>query len=249
MKKIYAYAIPCTFTAANLFCGFVAMQFTITRDYVWAAWYIFFAMIFDIMDGRIARMTSGTSMFGAEFDSLADVVSFGVAPALLVYYRFMESSGITGIVVAYLFILCGALRLARFNIMPHTPYFMGLPIPGGAAFAASLVLFGTIYDVDGHINLITFSMFMTALLMVSTIPYPALKKTSKTKPPIFRRVLTQIGFWLIIIAAYIISIEKAIFFAIVSYMASGIFYYIYRKIAHVEDTGNESGENGKKEIK
>jgi len=248
MKKIYAYAIPCTFTAANLFCGFVSIQFIITKDYVWAAWYIFFGMIFDIMDGRIARMTSGTSMFGAEFDSLADMVTFGVAPALLVYYRFMEASGIAGIVVAFIFILCGALRLARFNIMPHRPYFTGLPIPGGAAFGASLVLFGVIHDIDGYVNTITFMMFMTALLMVSTIPYPALKKGSKSKPPIFRRVLTQIGFWLIIAAAYVVSIEKAIFFAIVSYMASGIFYYAYRKIAKVSDV-EENGENEKKETK
>ena len=80
MKKIYACAIPCLFTAANLFCGFAAIQFIISKDYVWAAWYIFFSMIFDIMDGRIARMTAGTSTFGAEFDSLADLVSFGVAP-------------------------------------------------------------------------------------------------------------------------------------------------------------------------
>lgn len=230
MKKIYAYAIPCTFTAANLFCGFVAIQFIISKDYLYAAWYIFFAMIFDIMDGRIARMTSGTSLFGAEFDSLADLVSFGVAPSLLVYYRYMDSAGMIGIVVSFLFTLCGALRLARFNIMPHTPYFLGLPIPGGAAFAASLVLFGSMYNLENHIGLITFAMFAVSLLMVSTIPYPALKKVSNTKPRIFRRVLTQIGFWLIIFAAYVISIEKAIFFAVVSYLISGIFYAAYRML-------------------
>ena len=228
MKKIYAYAIPCTFTAANLFCGFVAIQFVISKDYIWAAWYIFFAMIFDIMDGRIARMTSGTSTFGAEFDSLADLVSFGVAPSLLVYYRYMDSAGIVGIIVSFMFTLCGALRLARFNIMPHTPYFLGLPIPGGAAFAASLVLFGSLYNLENHIQAITVSMFVVSILMVSTIPYPALKKTNKAKPRIFKRVLTQTGFWLIIFAAYIISIEKAIFFAVISYLISGIFYSAYR---------------------
>jgi len=187
-------------------------------------------MIFDIMDGRIARMTSGTSTFGAEFDSLADLVSFGVAPALLVYYRYMDSAGVTGIAVAFLFVLCGALRLARFNIMPHTPYFLGLPIPGGAAFAASLVLFGTIYNIDHYTNAITASMFLVAALMVSTIPYPALKKANKNKPRLFRRVLTQIGFWLIILAAYIITIEKAIFFAVVSYLISGLCFAVYKTL-------------------
>lgn len=230
MKKIYACAIPCLFTAANLFCGFAAIQFIISKDYVWAAWYIFFSMIFDIMDGRIARMTSGTSTFGAEFDSLADLVSFGVAPALLVYYRYMDSAGVVGIAVAFAFVLCGALRLARFNIMPHTPYFLGLPIPGAAAFAASLVLFGTIYNLDGYTNAITAGMFFVAGLMVSTIPYPALKKANKDRPKLFRRVLTQIGFWLIILAAYIITIEKAIFFAVISYLISGLFYAVFKTL-------------------
>ncbi len=230
MKKIYACAIPCIFTAANLFCGFAAIQFVISKDYIWAAWYIFFSMIFDIMDGRIARMTSGTSTFGAEFDSLADMVSFGVAPALLVYYRYMDTAGVTGITVAFIFVLCGALRLARFNIMPHTPYFLGLPIPGGAAFAASLVLFGTIYDLDRYTSAITAAMLLTAALMVSTVPYPALKKASKNKPRLFKRVLTQIGFWLIILAAYIITIEKAIFFAVISYLVSGLFYAVFKTL-------------------
>lgn len=234
MKKIYACAIPCVFTAANLFCGFAAIQFIISKDYLWAAWYIFFSMIFDIMDGRIARMTSGTSTFGAEFDSLADLVSFGVAPALLVYYRYMDSYGVVGIAVAFAFVLCGALRLARFNIMPHTPHFLGLPIPGGAAFAAALVLFGSIYNIDRFTGAITAAMFLVAALMVSTIPYPALKKSNKNKPKLFRRVLTQIGFWLIILAAYIITIEKAIFFAVISYIVSGLFYAVFKAL---EDKG------------
>ncbi|MEZ7892836.1 MAG: CDP-diacylglycerol--serine O-phosphatidyltransferase [Candidatus Wallbacteria bacterium] len=239
MKKVYAYAIPCTFTAANLFCGFAAIQFIIKKDFTWAAWYIFFSMVFDIMDGRIARMTSGTSMFGAEFDSLADLVSFGVAPSMLVYYNYMESTGVIGIFVSFLFILCGALRLARFNIMPHKPYFQGLPIPGGAAFAASLVLLGTIYNLERYTNIITFGMFVTSLLMISLIPYPALKQAKKNKLPLFKRVLIQIGFWLLIVTIYIISIPKAIFFATLSYLISGIIFMIYRFVTHAQDIDEE----------
>lgn len=228
MKKIYACLIPCIFTAANLFCGFVAVQFVISKDFIWAAWYILFAMIFDIMDGRIARITSGTSLFGAEFDSLADLISFGIAPALLIYYRYIEAHGILGIIVSFLFLLCGAIRLARFNVMPPTPYFLGLPIPAGAAFVASIVLAGTTYNFDAHIKTITLLTFLVSILMISKIPYPALKKINKNKPTLFKRVLTQIGFWLIIIFAYIISIERAIFLAVISYLFSGMFYYIFK---------------------
>jgi len=148
----------------------------------------------------------------------------------LVYYRYMDSAGIAGIAVSFVFVLCGALRLARFNIMPHTPYFLGLPIPGGAAFAASLVLFGSIYSIEMYTNAITAGMFMVAALMVSTVPYPALKKASKNKPRLFRRVLTQIGFWLIILVAYVITIEKAIFFAVISYLVSGLFFAVYKTL-------------------
>src|SRR6186713_1946863 len=137
-----AAILPSLFTIGNLFLGFWAMVRTIHGQYAEAAPLIFWAILLDVLDGRIARMTGTTSEFGAELDSLADVVSFGVAPALLAYSWGFSTLPRVGWLVAFLFVVCGALRLARFNVQKSSVdgrYFVGLPIPAAAAPVAALV--------------------------------------------------------------------------------------------------------------
>src|SRR5688572_16578044 len=138
-----AAILPSLFTTGNLFLGFWAMIRALHGQYEQAAPLIFGAIVLDLLDGRIARMTGTTSEFGGELDSLADVISFGVAPAVLVFrWAFDVPLQRPGWVIAFLFVTCGALRLARFNVQRNvidTRYFIGLPIPAGAAQIAAVV--------------------------------------------------------------------------------------------------------------
>ena len=136
--------LPSLFTTGNLFLGFWAIVKTLDGDFAQAAPLIGGAVVLDMLDGRIARLTGTQSAFGAELDSLADTVSFGVAPALLAYGWALHSVPRAGWPAAFLFLVCGVLRLARFNVQKHvvdSRFFVGLPIPAAAAQLAAVVLF------------------------------------------------------------------------------------------------------------
>ncbi|MDD3000887.1 MAG: CDP-diacylglycerol--serine O-phosphatidyltransferase [Candidatus Riflebacteria bacterium] len=184
--KINLSIIPNTCTSMNLICGYLAIVMTSRGEFLIAGWLILIANIFDILDGRLARMASVESKFGAELDSLCDLVSFGVAPAFLVYTRYLEADRLFSLIVTCIFVLCGALRLARFNVTPHSKQgvFEGLPIPGGAGILATLTIFelqfGQFRAFTVPANAIPFIVLITSLLMVSKIEYPAIKKTPKT---------------------------------------------------------------------
>ncbi|NPA50380.1 MAG: CDP-diacylglycerol--serine O-phosphatidyltransferase [Epsilonproteobacteria bacterium] len=181
MQKIkFAYILPNLFTAASIFTGVVSIVKASQGKFESAAWLIFLSLIFDGLDGRVARLTHTTSKFGVEFDSLADIVAFGVAPAFLVYFYCGYSYGKFGILVAALFIILGAIRLARFNITTsqNDPnFFIGLPIPSAAIYIATLTLFFLEYDLEYKIILPILSL-VVAILMVSNIRYPSFKKIS-----------------------------------------------------------------------
>ncbi len=148
-----------------------------------AAWLILLALVFDGMDGRVARMTKTTSKFGLEFDSLADVVSFGVAPAMLLYEYCGMEYGRFGMVVSGLYVVFGAIRLARFNVMTsetEPSVFIGVPIPTAAVFVSILVLLYEKYTIDSYILLMIATLFV-AVLMVSNIRYPSFKKVDLQK--------------------------------------------------------------------
>src|SRR3989441_13315825 len=137
------FLLPSLLTTGNLFCGFFAMLLTVEARYTEATLAIFVAMIMDMLDGRVARLMKATSQFGVEYDSLADVVSFGVAPAFLLYSFALRDLGRPAWFAAFLFVICGALRLARFNVITGSTDkrdFIGLPIPAGAAGACSVVI-------------------------------------------------------------------------------------------------------------
>lgn len=175
------YIIPNLLTTGNLFSGYYAIVSVFNADYLRAAIAILVAMAFDVLDGKSARLTKSTSRFGVEYDSLADAISFGVAPSLLIYSWALSSYGRIGWVAAFLFLACGTLRLARFNIQVgsiESKHFVGLPIPAAAGVIASLVV------LDHHILrmgtqikplLILGLIYALAFLMVSTFRYRSFK--------------------------------------------------------------------------
>jgi CDP-diacylglycerol--serine O-phosphatidyltransferase len=180
-----AYFIPNTFTALNMACGFIAILFAFHGEFYKACMFIVLGAIFDSVDGRIARLTNTQSTFGEQFDSLSDLVSFGVSPAIVYYFRFLTDSGRTGMVTCFLFMLCGALRLARFNAnidKNKTDYFQGLPIPGGATAVISLIFLSFTFPeiVSNKILTIVYLLFY-AVLMVSSIPFPSFKNSEWVK--------------------------------------------------------------------
>ena len=208
------YFLPNLMTAGNLFCGFVAIirciqaKFTETSDgvagefletvaktpqqlYEQAIWFILAAVVFDMLDGRMARMTRKESLFGKEFDSLADVVSFGLAPALLVFFVLLSPTEgfplvrTIGGLVGFFYLLCAAVRLARYNVittplLPHSVEFpkddfLGLPVPAAAGMVSSIVLVLNRFDLPAIALFLPVLLILIAILMVSNIRYPSLK--------------------------------------------------------------------------
>ncbi len=162
--------IPSIFTLTNLLLGVVSLVFTMDGEFVIAASMILLAMILDGMDGRLARRLDAASPFGKELDSLADLVSFGVAPAILVYAYKMKSLEVVGLIVCISFALCGAVRLARFNILNISTYFIGVPITAAGSLVALLVLVGNRTPVPLMVYPVIMSLL--AVLMVSNIKIP-----------------------------------------------------------------------------
>jgi CDP-diacylglycerol--serine O-phosphatidyltransferase len=175
------YILPNLITSAGLFCGIYSLVQTMQGAYVNAALAIFAAQIFDMLDGRVARLTNSTSRFGTEYDSLCDLVSFGVAPGLLIYKWALVPWGVWGWSAVGLYVICSAIRLARFNLLVgrvDPGFFLGLPVPGSAAMLASVVLMYRYVGKSGlppkHVALLLLT-YALALLMVSTVRYPSFK--------------------------------------------------------------------------
>jgi len=176
----FVYILPNLFTAASIFVAVLSMVSSLEGDFVKAAWFIMLSLIFDGLDGRVARLTNTCSKFGVEFDSLADIVAFGVAPALLIYMFVGHEFGRFGVVVSAMFIILGAIRLARFNIMTtniEPSVFIGVPIPTAAVFVSLLVLLFDKYNLASTFGIfILFASVLVSILMVSNIRYPSFKK-------------------------------------------------------------------------
>ncbi len=173
------YLLPNLFTLAALFAGFYAVVSAMRDHFSTAAIAIFIAMILDGLDGRVARMTRSQSAFGAQFDSLSDMVSFGVAPALVLYTWCLSGVGKPGWLAAFIYAVCTALRLARFNIQEvhDKRYFQGLATPAAAGLVASLVWVGDKYGIDPHTIAIPMSILaiFLGMLKVSSVRYRSFK--------------------------------------------------------------------------
>jgi CDP-diacylglycerol--serine O-phosphatidyltransferase len=176
------FLLPSLLTTGNLFCGFLALLLTVQARYTEAAIAIFVAMVMDLLDGRVARLMKATSQFGVEYDSLADVVSFGVAPAFLMYSFALGRLGRPAWFAAFLFAICGALRLARFNVFTGVAdkrYFTGLSIPAGAGVICASIIF--VHSLGGEpsraiLAAMAVGTYLVALLMVSTFKYWSFKE-------------------------------------------------------------------------
>jgi CDP-diacylglycerol--serine O-phosphatidyltransferase len=188
------FVLPSSITMASVFCGFSSVVMSINaagatpeRFFLWAAGLLVLAGVFDGLDGRVARATNTATEFGVQLDSLADVVSFGMAPAILAYRYGFFQMGIhdshiraAGWAACFVFTACGALRLARFNVQVGSVdprYFVGLPIPAGAAVVASIIIWRPTPPASAlHAYLFAAVLFLVGLLMVSTIRFPSFKK-------------------------------------------------------------------------
>jgi CDP-diacylglycerol--serine O-phosphatidyltransferase len=215
------FLLPSLLTTGNLFCGFFAMLLTVDGRYTEASAAIFVAMIMDMLDGRVARLMKATSQFGVEYDSLADAISFGVAPAFLLYSFALRGLGRPAWFAAFLFVICGALRLARFNVITGTSdkrFFVGLPIPAGAAVAGALVILLQGEELTRWMRVgVAALTYVVALLMVSTFRYWSFKEVDWARRSPVQTLL------IVVLAVMIVATKPEVFLFLVfaGYAVSG----------------------------
>ncbi|MFP3867251.1 MAG: CDP-diacylglycerol--serine O-phosphatidyltransferase [Desulfobacteraceae bacterium] len=197
------YILPNLLTTTSLFSGFYSIIAAINGRFEAAALAILVSLILDGLDGRVARITHSSSNFGVQYDSLADLVAFGVAPGLLVYLWALQPYGRFGWVAAFLFVVCGALRLARFNVQIGSidpRYFNGLPIPAAATLVATTILF--YYHIgewapSRHIPILIM-IYVLSFLMVSNIKYYSFKKFELFKRKSFNMLVATILIFIVV---------------------------------------------------
>lgn len=204
LRRKGIYLLPNLFTTLALFFGFFAIISALKGRFDTMAETVFIAMIFDSLDGRIARMTNTTSAFGAEYDSLSDMVTFGIAPALAAYSWGLYPLGKFGWLIAFLYAVATALRLARFNISTGTAskrFFEGLPCPAAAAVIVSMIWTGsTNLDIIGaHISIIVAIVtLLMAILMVSSVPFYSFKEINLKGPVPFIMIIIFIALCVVV---------------------------------------------------
>ena len=238
------YVLPNLFTTAALFCGFYSIIASLQEKFIIAAITILAALILDGLDGRIARITNTTSKFGAEYDSLADLVAFGVGPSLLAYNWAMSFYGKWGWIAAFMFVVCGALRLARYNIqigIIKSKVFNGLPIPAAASVVATTVLFFDQLGVEGkfHNPYLLFFVVILSLLMVSNVKYYSFKDMNLFVRKPF------MSFFLLVILLIVIVAEKEImpFVLMLGYAISGPVWWVIKFCRKMAQMAGEKKKN------
>ena len=221
------YIFPNLFTAASAFLGVIGIIASSNSQFEKAAIYILLSLVLDGLDGRVARLTNTTSKFGAEFDSLADVVAFGAAPAMLFYFSIGYQFGKLGALFSALYVVFGAIRLARFNVMSgvsEPSVFIGIPIPGAAVVLTMWVLTYLKYPfMHGSEMTMLLSLGILSFLMVSNIRYPSFKKIDMKKANI-----TKVLVILIVVSSllYLYPVESTTLLITV-YLLYGLFRGVY----------------------
>ncbi|MEO1923909.1 MAG: CDP-diacylglycerol--serine O-phosphatidyltransferase [Nautiliaceae bacterium] len=200
MRINLAYLLPNFFTSLSAFFGVMAIIASSQAKFEKAFIYIILSLIADGLDGRVARLTNTASKFGVEFDSLADIVAFGVAPAMMLFFAIGENYGRFGALVSGLFVVFGAIRLARFNVTTgelDPRYFIGLPIPTAAVVLGSWIMLDMKYEGNFDFLILIGALFL-AFLMVSNFRYPSFKKINLDK-----KVALKVLILIIVIASFI----------------------------------------------
>lgn len=237
-----AKSLPNLFTLGNLVLGTLAILLAMEGRYSLAAIMVIVAMLLDGLDGRVARALNAQSEFGKELDSLSDVISFGLAPALIMYMISFHSSIPSSVAwaVTIMFPMCGALRLARFNVQKVAPgYFIGLPIPAAGGVLATLSLFYR--EISAPYFVV--SMILLSYLMISTVRYPNFKKIGLPKRTIVYTPLVVI-FAVVIAVVFPDQTAKLIFIPLVIYAAYGLRQNMSRLLRrkHQDDEDNDAQE-------
>ncbi len=226
--SMHIYVLPNLLTTGNMFFGFYAIVQAIQDNFIYASYAIVAAAVFDLLDGRVARLTKSESKFGAEYDSLSDLTSFGLAPGILLYLWALHPFGRMGWLASFLFAACGALRLARFNVQKgiiEKAYFQGLPIPMAAGIVASSVLAFDDLEISPERNIgVLIMTFLLAFVMVSNFRYRSFKDVDlRQRLPFTYLVL---GILLFVIIAY--RPEVMLFALFLTYALLGAFAGVLR---------------------
>lgn len=227
------YVFPNLFTAASAFLGVISIIASANGQFDKAAVYILLSLIFDGLDGRVARMTNATSKFGAEFDSLADIVAFGVAPAMLFYFSVGHMYGKLGSLLCAMYVVFGAIRLARFNIMigvSEPSVFIGVPIPTAAVVVSMWILLYREHPfMQGLEWIMLVGLGVLSFLMVSNIRYPSFKKIDMQKGHLIK-ILVYLVIVFSLLYLYPIEIGTLLITAYLGYgLIRGLYNFIIAK--------------------
>lgn len=229
--------LPHLFTLANLAFGVYSILSTIRGHYQLAALMVGASLVADGLDGRIARLVRADGEFGKELDSLADVVSFGTAPAILAYMTVLERMDLYGLAVCAVFPICGALRLARFNIIKTSGFFIGLPITAAGTLLAALLYVYAGTPLAETTLLLPAIMLLLAYLMVSTIPYPDFKKLRGAR---FRPV-EWAGPVALVLFALLREPRSIAYLPLITYAFLGPYLYVVRRLGYRSPEVKEAG--------
>jgi CDP-diacylglycerol--serine O-phosphatidyltransferase len=250
------YMVPALFTLGNMALGFFALIKTISHEFSTAATAVIIGHVLDMLDGRVARWTRTTSRFGIELDSLADWMTFCIAPAFMMYELVLKHNRLWGFPVALLFVICGALRLARFNLKAQmgegkSAFFIGLPTP---AAGGMLAIFALLYDVievgrpirsvqlimrqvPAFYEFVPAIMFLLSLLMVSEVRYTTFKQINLLRPRTMRALVMTL---LALLMVYVYP-QNTIFIFYMAYIAWGLIDYFFHRLKREEKPESSSG--------
>ena len=224
----FAFFLPNIFTSLNMGCGFMAILFALKGQYNLASMLIVLGALFDSVDGRVARLTGTQSSFGEQFDSLSDLISFGIAPSLIFYLKFLSDDGRIGMLAAFIYLLCGALRLARFNAnidKVSSDYFQGLPIPGAASAIIGFIMVSVEFESIIFDKIAIAYILFYGVLMISNIPFPSFKNSEW-----IRQNKRKVLFIIILVLSSLFIYEEVMIFSIISfYVIASIIYRLTHK--------------------
>ena len=218
--------IPNAFTIGNLFCGFLALHYIFQGNFVPAAWLVFLGAVLDKMDGKLARRIGTDSQFGIQFDSIVDICTFGMVPAVLIYQAHLQTGW--GQALAFVFVLCGAIRLARFNTLSledeeRSPFYMGLTIPTAAICLTQYAVFANAWQSPHTTPVAALLVLILGFLMISRLDYDSM--------PNFRGTSLSNRFQQLYFASTVgLTIYDSMFFFPMSliYIFSGVYRWVFR---------------------